>query len=320
MAFLIGAGTLLSGPAWAQDYILGPRDVLNITVYDHKDLQTKVRVSEDGKITFPLLGELSVSGLSVQQLERKVTKLLANGYIVDPHVGVFVEEFRVVVYVTGEVNKPGSYPYEEGMTAIKAISLAGGLTARAAEGKITVTRKGKSQPETTLLVGMHDLIRPDDVLQIPEKRWVYVTGEVNRPASYPYEEGMTAIKAISLAGGLTTKAAEGKITVTRKGENQAETTLLVGMHDLIRPDDVLQIPEKRWVYVTGEVKKPGSYMYDDQMTILKAIALAGGLTDKAAPKRTEIIRKTDGKEATIRVKMEDSILPEDVIVVPESFF
>jgi polysaccharide biosynthesis/export protein len=245
MVWLIGAGSLLSGPAWSQDYLLGPRDVLNITVYDHKDLETKVRVSEDGKITFPLLGELSVSGLSVQQLERKITTRLANGYIVDPHVGVFVEEFRVVVYVTGEVNRPGSYPYEEGMTAIKAISLAGGLTATAAEGKITVTRKGQGQPETTLVVGMHDLIRPDDVLQIPEKRWVYVT---------------------------------------------------------------------------GEVKKPGSYLYDDQMTILKAITLAGGLTDKAAPKRTEIIRKTEGKESTIRVTMEDSILPEDVIVVPESFF
>jgi polysaccharide export outer membrane protein len=244
-ALLIGAGLVLSGPAWSQDYVLGPRDVLNITVYDHKDLETKVRISEDGKITFPLLGQLSVSGLTVQQLERKITSLLANGYIVDPHVGVFVEEFRVVVYVTGEVKKPGSYPYEEGMTVIKALSLAGGLTERAADGKITVTRKGQGQPETTLLVGVHDLIRPDDVLQVPEKRWVYVT---------------------------------------------------------------------------GEVKKPGSYLYDDQMTILKAITLAGGLTDKAAPAKTEIIRKTGGKEDKIRVKMEDPLQPEDIVVVPESFF
>ncbi|MBI3596541.1 MAG: SLBB domain-containing protein [Nitrospirae bacterium] len=245
MALLIGAGLILSGPAWSQDYVLGPRDVLNITVYDHKDLDTKVRISEDGKITFPLLGEISVSGLTVQRLERKITSLLANGYIVDPHVGVFVEEFRVVVYVTGEVRKPGSYPYEEGMTVIKAISLAGGLTERAADGKIKVTRK---------------------------------------------EQG---------------------------GE---ETTLQVGIHDLIRANDVLQVAEKRWVYVTGEVKKPGSYLYDDQMTILKAITLAGGLTDKAAPNRTQIIRKADGKETTIRAKMEDSTQPEDVIVVPESFF
>jgi polysaccharide export outer membrane protein len=245
IGLLIVVWLVLPGLARSQDYILGPRDVLNITVYDHKDLETKVRVSEDGKITFPLLGEISVAGLTVQRLERKITTLLAKGYIVNPHVGVFVEEFRVVVYVTGEVRKPGSYPYEEGMTVIKAVSLAGGLTERAADGKIKVTRK---------------------------------------------EQG---------------------------GE---ETTLQVGIQDLIRANDVLQVAEKRWVYVTGEVRKPGSYLYDDQMTILKAITLAGGLTDKAAPARTQIIRKTDGKETTISAKMEDSFLPEDVIVIPESFF
>lgn len=233
-------------PLLAQDYVLGPRDVLKITVYDHKDLETKVRVTEDGKITFPLLGEIEAAGLTVQKLERKITALLSAGYIIAPHVGVFVEEFRVVVYVTGEVNKPGSYPYEEGMTVIKAVSLAGGLTEKAADGKINVIRK---------------------------------------------EQG---------------------------GE---ETTLQVGIHDLIKSNDVLQVPEKRWVYVTGEVKKPGSYLYDGQMTILKAITLAGGFTDKAASGRTKVIRKqANGREATIRVKMEDPLEPEDIIVVAESFF
>jgi polysaccharide export outer membrane protein len=235
----------LPGPARSQDYVLGPRDLLKITVYDHKDLETKVRVSEDGKITFPLLGEIRAAGLTVQGLERKITKMLADGYIVHPNVGVFVEEFRVVVYVTGEVRKPGSYPYEEGMTVIKAVSLAGGLTEKAADGKMTVTRK-------------------------------------------------------------------------EKGQNG--TTLQIGTNDLLRPDDVLLVPEKRWVYVTGEVKKPGSYLYDEQMTILKAITLAGGLTDKAAPSRTQIIRKANGKEDKVRAKMEDPIQPEDIIVVPESFF
>jgi polysaccharide export outer membrane protein len=131
---------------------------------------------------------------------------------------------------------------------------------------------------------------------------------------------MTVIKAVSLAGGLTEKAADGKMTVTRKGPGPQGPALSVAMNDLLRPDDVLQVPEKRWVYVTGEVKKPGSYLYDDQMTILKAITLAGGLTDKAAPSRTQIVRKANGKEDTRRAKMEDPIEPDDVVVVPESFF
>jgi polysaccharide biosynthesis/export protein len=245
IAFLVGVWLVLPGLARSQDYTLGPRDLLKITVYDHKDLETRVRVSEDGKITFPLLGEIRAAGLTVQGLERDITRMLADGYIVNPHVGVFVEEYRVVVYVTGEVRKPGSFPYEEGMTVIKAVSLAGGLTEKAAEGKITVTRKEKD----------------------------------------------------------------------RKG-----TTIEIGMNDLLRPDDVILVPEKRWVYVTGEVKKPGSYLFDERMTILKAITLAGGLTDKAAPARTKIIRKAEGKESTLAAKMEDPILPEDVVIVPESFF
>jgi polysaccharide export outer membrane protein len=242
---LLIAPLLPPGIAQSQDYILGPRDLLKITVYDHKDLETRVRISEDGKITFPLLGEIQSAGLTVQGLEREITKMLADGYIIHPHVGVFVEEFRVVVYVTGEVRKPGSFPYEEGMTVIKAVSLAGGMTEKASEGKMTVTRKGRGAPDAALAIGMNDLLRPDDVLQVPEKRWVYVT---------------------------------------------------------------------------GEVRKPGSYLYDEQMTILKAITLAGGLTDKAAAGRTQIVRKAGGKENSLPAKMEDPILPEDVVVVPESYF
>ncbi len=245
MVFLSALLVPRPGSAQTKDYILGSRDLLKVTVYNHPDLETRVRVSENGKITFPLLGEVIVAGLTVQQLERKMTNLLADGFLVHPHVGVFVEEFRVVVYVTGEVHKPGSYPFEDGMTVIKAVTLAGGLTERAADGKMMVTRK---------------------------------------------------------------KDGEGEVTVP------------IAVHDLVRPNDLLQVPEKRWVYITGEVKKPGSYLFDDQMTILKAITLAGGLTDKAAPGRTKIIRKENGKEFSMRVKMEDSTRPEDVIVVPESFF
>jgi polysaccharide export outer membrane protein len=234
-----------SEAARAQDYVLGPRDVLKISVYDHKDLETRARVSGDGKITFPLLGEINVSGLTVQELEKQLTDRLGDGYIVHPHVSVFVEEFRVVVYVTGEVQRPGSYPFEE---------------------------------------------------------------------------GMTAIKAVSLAGGLTEKAIGDQIRVTRKDPGEGESSLLIGIHDLIQPNDVLEVMEKKWVYVTGEVKKPGSYLFDDRMTILKAITLAGGLTDKAAPGRTKIIRKENGKDTEYRVGMDDSIRPDDVIVVPESFF
>lgn len=167
IGLLIVVWLVLPGLARSQDYTLGPRDLLKITVYDHKDLETRVRVSEDGKITFPLLGEVRAAGLTVQGLERNLTKMLADGYIVNPHVGVFVEEFRVVVYVTGEVRKPGSYPYEAGMTVLKAITLAGGLTDKAASARTQIIRKTEGK-ETTIRVKMEDSIQPEDVIVIPE--------------------------------------------------------------------------------------------------------------------------------------------------------
>lgn len=241
---LLGLLVVFASPAPAADYVLGPRDVIKITVYDHPDLASTVRVSEDGKITFPLLGEVRAAGETVQSLERRLTTLLADGYLVKPSVSVFVEEFRSVVYVSGEVAKPGSYPFEDGMTLVQAITLAGGFSEKAKQDSVRVTRKGAA-------------------------------GERNER---------------------------------------------LALEDALKPNDVVVVPAKRWVYVTGEVKKPGSYLFDEQFTILKAITLAGGLTDKAAPGRTKIIRKRDGKEQTLRGKMEDPVEPEDVIVVPESFF
>lgn len=167
LIILLIALLLPPGIVQSQDYILGPRDLLKIDVYDHKDLETRVRISEDGKITFPLLGEVRAAGLTVQGLEREITRLLADGYIIHPHVGVFVEEFRVVVYVTGEVRKPGSFPYEAGMTVLKAIALAGGLTDKAAPSRTQIIRKTGGK-EDTLRAKMEDAILPEDVIVVPE--------------------------------------------------------------------------------------------------------------------------------------------------------
>jgi polysaccharide export outer membrane protein len=161
---------LLSLPCFVQgrEYVLGPNDLLKITVYDHKDLETRARVSENGIITFPLLGEIQAASLTIQQLEQRITALLADGYIVKPHVSVFVEEFRVVIYVTGEVSKPGSYPFQEGMTILKAVALAGGFTDKAAPGRTKIIRKGTDGREVTIRARMEDSLQPEDVVVVAE--------------------------------------------------------------------------------------------------------------------------------------------------------
>ncbi|MFQ5455341.1 MAG: SLBB domain-containing protein [Nitrospirota bacterium] len=309
---------LFRGILFAQDYILGPRDLLKITVYDHPDLSITVRVSEDGRITFPLLGEISVGDLTVQNLEKKLTLLLSDGYLIKPQVIIFVEEYRVVVYVTGEVKRPGSYPYEDNMAAIKAITLAGGLTDNADEKGIKILRK-RGGGEISYYASFEEQIMPNDVIVVSKKLFYFVTGEVKNTGSYPFKEGTTMIKAISIAGGFTDKADRSKLEI-RRVKDEKEITIYGQMKDKIMADDVLVIHGKSYFFITGEVKKPGSYQYEEGITVLKAVSMAGGFTDKASPRRAKTIRRDRDKDIELKVEMDDEISPDDVIVIPESFF
>lgn len=151
----------------AGDFIISDGDLLKITVYDNDDLTTNALVSSEGIITFPLIGHVNVAGLNVHQAEKKIADLLSKGYLRDPHVSILITETKKVVYVTGEVQKPGSFRADPDLTVIKAIALAGGLTERAASGRTKITRKVDGK-ETTFKVKMGDAVQPDDVINVPE--------------------------------------------------------------------------------------------------------------------------------------------------------
>jgi polysaccharide export outer membrane protein len=151
------------------DYLVGPGDVLKVTVYDNPDLSATVRVDNDGTINFPLVGTLQVEGLSVSQVGGRVADSLANGYIVNPQVSVFVEEFRSwQVYVTGQVKKPDAYKLERGTSVIKAITMAGGFTELAAEGRVKLIRKSGGTEQVLKKVPMHMIVLPEDIIVVPE--------------------------------------------------------------------------------------------------------------------------------------------------------
>src|SRR4030065_2603385 len=112
-----------------RDYLVGSQDVLKISVYEHPDLETTVRVSEDGRITFPLIGDLGVKNLCVQQIEKKIANKLSDGLIPNPQVTVFIEQFKGTrVTVMGEVTKQGQYEITGHTSVVEAISMARGLT------------------------------------------------------------------------------------------------------------------------------------------------------------------------------------------------
>ena len=150
----------------AQSYRLGPNDALRIEVFDEPDLLTETVVSGHGTIKFPLLGELRVSGMTVKEVEEKLTEKLEGGYLKSPKVTVSIMKYRNF-YVSGEARNPGAFAYREGITVLKAITLAGGWTARAVKDEAKILRMVDGQQQV-LTVTMEDTIQPDDILIVPE--------------------------------------------------------------------------------------------------------------------------------------------------------
>lgn len=241
------------------DYRIGEGDVLRVLVYDNPDLNTNARVSGQGTIIFPLVGEVAIGGLTVSQAAQKIGRELANGYIRDPQVTVFVEEFRSQrVTIMGEVRTPGLHELSGSTSLMELISKAGGLTPDA-DFQATINRKRSSpqEAEQQINVNLRDLL------------------------------------------------------------DRREGTADVALQD----GDSVFIPRAGVYYVTGQVRRPGSFRLEPGTSVIKAITMAGGFTELAAQKRVRIIRKVDGVENVMqRVPLHMPVIHEDVIVVPESFF
>jgi protein involved in polysaccharide export with SLBB domain len=150
--------------AAAQRYRLGPGDLVRIEVFGEKDMSLETRVSDQGTVTYWLLGPLPASGKTVNDLQNLITQRLKGPYLVDPRVHVSVVEHRPF-FIVGEVKNPGGYPYEPGMTVGRAIILAGGLTERASRRRIYVTHEGEPSDQRSRL-SADDRIRPGDTVTV----------------------------------------------------------------------------------------------------------------------------------------------------------
>jgi protein involved in polysaccharide export with SLBB domain len=162
---------LVQGAAFAQSapelssYKLGPGDQISIRVLGEDDLKReKVRLSDASTVSFPVLGEIKVKGMTVGALEDYITKGLKGRYLLDPKVTVAIEEYRNF-FVNGEVDKPGGYPYSPGLTVRKAISIAGGFKERASREKVSIIRDDDST-QTAKKVDLNAPVLPGDILTI----------------------------------------------------------------------------------------------------------------------------------------------------------
>lgn len=298
-----------------QSYRLGSNDLVRIQVYEEEDLNVERKIDGDGSINFPLLGDIHVAGKTIQELQEDLTARLARGYVRMPKVTAYVVRHRNI-YVSGEVKVPGGYPYEEGLTVQKALSLAGGRTERGEKGSLKLTRIVSGVAET-LAVTPETTVLPDDILLVEAANHkFYASGEVKTPSGYPYKEGLTVHMAIAMAGGLTEKAERGKFQVLRQ-VNGHEETVPVGLDSLVLPDDIIVVTEGQKVHIGGEVKAPGRYLYEKGVTVHKAVSMAGGWTEKAEKESIKIIRMVGDVRQSIEVDLEEPLLPNDFLVVPQ---
>jgi polysaccharide export outer membrane protein len=158
-------------------------------------------------------------------------------------------------------------------------------------------------------------------------------GQVSKPGAYSLSGNTTLLELLSKAGGVTNESGD-KAVVRRKaivpGMQESIITLDLrrlleegdSSSDIVLMDgDSVYIARAEVFYVTGEVKKPDAFKFEEGMTVIKAVTMAGGFTDKAAPGRIRIIRKVEGKEKVIeRAEMKEPVRPDDIVVVPQSFF
>lgn len=155
-----------TAPMKVSDYVLGVGDKVRITTFGEDDLSGEFEISSTGSISMPLIGEIHAAGTTVSQLQAKIATSLSAGYMKNPHVGVEVLNYRPF-FIVGEVMKPGSYNYVNGMSVINAVALAGGYTYRADKGDIKVKHGGPQATEEPATEGT--TVLPGDVVNVPER-------------------------------------------------------------------------------------------------------------------------------------------------------
>jgi polysaccharide biosynthesis/export protein len=248
-------------------YVIGPNDLLTISVFDEPDLTNKYRVDADGMLTFPLVGRVAASGLTLLEFQQRLTAGLAQGYLKNPQIRVEVDQYKSQsIFVTGEVRSPGKITMTGALSLIEALALAGSPTTSASNEIIVVhPRKPSAEGQPTL------------------------PGE-SRDAE-------------------TTRVDLKQLQIGKAGKN-------VVLHD----GDTIFVPKAETFYITGQVRSPGMFVLDPGMTVLQALSIAGGLTERGSDRGIKIIRFVNNKRTEIDAKLTDSVKANDTIQIRQRFF
>jgi polysaccharide export outer membrane protein len=252
-------------PPAVERYVIGPQDNLSITVVDELELSGKFRVDNDGTFTYPYLNRVQAAGLSLEELQTRITTGLKAGFLRNPQVRVEVDQYKSrSVYVIGEVRVPGKVTMSgTTLTLLEALSLAGSATANASNEIIVVHPSkagpapggvpGADIPGERITINRRELelgragreivLQDGDIINVPVAQRFYIYGFVRNPGTYVLDPGMTLQQAIALAGGLTDKGSDRRIKAKRLVDGKL-TEVSLQLEDKILSNDTIDVPAR----------------------------------------------------------------------------
>ena len=245
------------------NYVVGPEDLLSVTVFNEAQLSGRYRVENDGHFSYPFLGRVKAGGATLAEVAAVIKDRLGDGYLRNPQVTVEVEQFRSQsVFVMGEVRTPGKHMLSGAVSLIEALAQAGSTTAQAG-GEVLI-------------------LHPKDGVR---------AGGAMMP-----ERGDADVQRVNL------REIEG-------GQLSKNVT--------IRDGDTIFVPKAERFFVTGFVHTPGSYTLEPEMTVLQAISMAGGVTERGSGRRLRVSRVVGGERKDFDAKPTDLVQPGDTITVKQ---
>ena len=237
------------------DYPLGAGDAIKIQVFQNPDLTIETRVSENGSITYPLIGAIELGGLSIAVAEKKIASALQTGdFIQNPQVNIVLLQIRGnQVSVLGQVNRPGRFPLEIANTRLSdMLANAGGATVNGDDIAIVVgMRDGKLFRKKIDIpsIFLDDKLQDNIVLQGGDSIYVhrapvfYIYGEAQRSGAYRIERDMTVMQALAQGGGPTARGSERRLRLHRKGADGSVQLIEPLLTDAVLPNDVIYVKE-----------------------------------------------------------------------------
>jgi len=248
----------LAGSALAQsnDYVLGPGDVIAIKVFQNVDLSVESRVSESGLISYPLIGDVKVAGLSASDAGALITRQLMDGkFVAHPYVTVAVVQYRSIqVSVLGQVLRPGKYPLEQSVNRVTdVLALAGGVTPVGADTVWVITHQNgaerKLDVDVPAMMASGDtaknvVVRNGDTVFVPRAPVFYIYGEAQHPGQYRIERDMSVMQALAVGGGPTTRGTDRGLRISRRDAGGQLVTREANPNEPVQSDDVLYVRER----------------------------------------------------------------------------